>query len=280
MAASRSHLYWEAPAARRSTPSSSPWVERYPTARTWRRSPGAHGPPGVFVVQCAGARVARLAPPHPPLEPDADPFARGKGILLTSAYPSRHARRRPRSGICCISRRASPIPRRRRTRRRCTHPGLAPPQFWAVADSLRIAARAADGLRSAGRPGDAPRGRRRDVRLRRAAAAGVSQRRGRLEVCQKLCALALDGPVSTFRESRGPLDDATPPPRTGERTTPRCWTRCAAPTPGDARPASARVAHRYSTASGAGALWNPRLEKLRAKIAAAVVDRMPGTSRI
>ena len=45
--------------------------------------------------------------------------------------------------------------------------------------------------------------------------------------------------------------------------------------PGDARPASARVAdHIDRLGALVDALWNPRLEKLRAKIAAAtVVDR-------
>ena len=87
-----------------------------------------------------------------------------------------------------------------------------------------------------------------------------------------------EGPLTTFRANlEDPSDDAI------DAAADRVQTHHAAVldemrrayAPGDARPASARVADHIDRLGGlVDALWNPQLEKLRAKIASAtVVDR-------
>ena len=100
------------------------------------------------------------------------------------------------------------------------------------------------------------------------------------EACRRRlrAVLALEGPLTTFRANlEDPSDDdiAAAADRVQTHHAALLDEMRRAYAPGDARPASARVADHIDRLGGlVDALWNPQLEKLRAKIASAtVVDR-------
>jgi len=242
----------------------------------------------VFVVQCAGAKRWRVfAPPHPPLEPAADPFARGKGTdvlderylpcMLDVALGARDVLYVP-AGFPHATATAN-------TSSLHLTFGLAPTSNFGLSlDSLRIAAR---GRRTVYDPLDDPE-MLREVAVDTYRELDAPLPLGRFlkdeddfrEACRRRLkeALAVDGPISTFRENlEDPSDDAIAAAADRVRTHHAALLdeMRRAYAPGDARPASARVAdHIDRLGALVDALWNPQLERLRAKIAAAtVVDR-------
>ena len=242
----------------------------------------------VFVVQCAGAKRWRVfAPPHPPLKPEADPFARGKGTdvlderslacMLDVALEERDLLYIP-AGFPHSTATAN-------TSSLHLTFGMAPTSNFGLSlDSLRIAAR---GRRTAYDPLDDPE-MLREVAVDTYRLFDAPLPLGRFlcdgddfrEACRRRlrAALALEGPLTTFRANlEDPSDDdiAAAADRVQTHHAALLDEMRRAYAPGDARPASARVADHIDRLGGlVDALWNPQLEKLRAKIASAtVVDR-------
>ena len=163
--------------------------------------------------------------------------------------------------------------------------GLAPTSNFGLSlDSLRIAAR---GRRTAYDPLDDPE-MLREVAVDTYRLFDAPLPLGRFlgadgdfrEACRRRlrAALALEGPLTTFRANlEDPSDDdiAAAADRVQTHHAAVLDEMRRAYAPGDARPASARVADHIDRLGGlVDALWNPQLEKLRAKIASAtVVDR-------
>lgn len=245
----------------------------------------------VFVVQCGGTKRWRVfAPPHAPLAPGADPFARGKGddVLDERALGCMLDVTLEEGDVLYVP---AGFPHATATTDVASLHltfGLAPTSNFGLSlDSLRVCAR---GARTAYDPLD-------DAEMLRELAprvlhafdaplplgrflAGDDDFRG---VCRARlrAALALESPISSFRANlEDPSDEAV------DATADRIVLHHAALLsemrraygPGTGQAAERVAGHIDRLGALVDELWNPQLDKLRAKIASATVTvrRRPG----